>query len=576
MAQITTLKDNEGKILYPITSSKAVLDENGIDLETKFNTLPAFDKIVKTEGDQTVAGVLTVKGVKVPNGTNKQFFKANGDIDDTEYLDKTVYDNEHTQLTSFGWYDKETNQFYAGQNYKNSGAIPLNRSCSIEYYGLTGGRAASITFLDISKNPIHSIQFPDSGQHIINPDEFPENAAFFVAASYIDYNCYYKNGDTIESLKNTLGQLTQEAKKLLFIDMWNEAWEINNDIYGKYDPVNAPDPEHPFMGNDIWMTYEEARAIMDAGKRQSSTGASGYIENVKIRTNLPRIGRAQAFNGDSMFYLCRNLEVASCRNMSVSSASFAGCSKLKRVNEWVYDLNAYIPTSSLSYYPFKGCEELEYIIGSIRSNNDIYIHESPKIRVECLRYWLNNAYNTSSIRIFVHPDVYTKLINTEVLDYVPNNLLVNSSILSSSLETGNFLLGYVNLGETKPKQGDKVTITVWGELGEGKTHFSTYNSSGLGAAHIGVLTKIADGVYSAIVSWNEYGSNLFLNIYAFPYNTDTPSRVDRVKVEFGENSNPVWTPAIEEIEDDGLREKAQWANLLYQAAAKNIQFATIE
>ena len=289
MAQITTLKDNEGKILYPITSSKAVLDENGIDLETKFNTLPAFDKIVKTEGDQTVAGVLTVKGVKVPNGTNKQFFKANGEVDDTEYLDKTVYDNEHTQLTSFGWYDKETNQFYAGQNYKNSGAIPLNRSCSIEYYGLTGGRAASITFLDISKNPIHSIQFPDSGQHIINPDEFPENAAFFVAATYINYDCYYKNGDTIESLKNTFGQLIQEAKKLLFIDMWNEAWEINNDIYGKYDPVNAPDPEHPFMGNDIWMTYEEARAIMDAGKRQSSTGASGYIENVKIRTNLPRI-----------------------------------------------------------------------------------------------------------------------------------------------------------------------------------------------------------------------------------------------------------------------------------------------
>ncbi|MBD5193021.1 MAG: hypothetical protein HDS91_00655 [Bacteroidales bacterium] len=568
MAQITILKDNEGKILYPITSSKAVLDENGIDLETKFNTLPAFDKIVKTEGDQTVAGVLTVKGVKVPNGTNKQFFKANGDIDDTEYLDKTVYDNEHTQLTSFGWYDKETNQFYAGQNYKNSGAIPLNRSCSIEYYGLTGGRAASITFLDISKNPIHSIQFPDSGQHIINPDEFPENAAFFVAASYINYNCYYKNGDTIESLKNTFGQLIQEAKKLLFIDMWNEAC-------GEYGQYNVDTGAFELNGlTDI--TYEQALAIMDAGKRQSSTGVAGYIENVKIRTNLPRIGRAQAFNGDSMFYLCRNLEVASCRNMSVSSASFAGCSKLKRVNEWVYDLNAYIPTSSLSYYPFKGCEELEYIIGSIRSNNDIYIHESPKIRVECLRYWLNNAYNTSSIRIFVHPDVYAKLTNTEVLDYVPNNLLVGSDILIENSYSGSYLLGYMNLGGISPKQGDKITITVWGELGEGKNYFAAYNSGSTSSARLLEMHKTGDGVYSGIGTWRDFGANSFLILYAFPNTVTNPSRIDKVKLEFGENTNPVWTPAIEEIEDPELREKVQWASLLYQAAAKNIQFATIE
>ncbi|MDE6340431.1 MAG: hypothetical protein K2K97_11690 [Muribaculaceae bacterium] len=35
MAQITTLKDKDGTTLYPITSSKAVFDENGIDLDTR-------------------------------------------------------------------------------------------------------------------------------------------------------------------------------------------------------------------------------------------------------------------------------------------------------------------------------------------------------------------------------------------------------------------------------------------------------------------------------------------------------------------------------------------------------------
>lgn len=34
MAQITTLKDKDGKTLYPITTTKAVLNENGIDVDT--------------------------------------------------------------------------------------------------------------------------------------------------------------------------------------------------------------------------------------------------------------------------------------------------------------------------------------------------------------------------------------------------------------------------------------------------------------------------------------------------------------------------------------------------------------
>lgn len=44
-AQITTLKDKEGKTLYPITSSKAVFDENNIDLETKLS-----NKVDKEQG----------------------------------------------------------------------------------------------------------------------------------------------------------------------------------------------------------------------------------------------------------------------------------------------------------------------------------------------------------------------------------------------------------------------------------------------------------------------------------------------------------------------------------------------
>nr|DAN03866.1 MAG TPA: hypothetical protein [Caudoviricetes sp.] len=80
--------------------------------------------------------------------------------------------------------------------------------------------------------------------------------------------------------------LTDKAKMRLFIDQWNAAWNINGTVYGKYDPEHAPDALHPFMGNEIWMTYEEAILVMEY-----SSGFSAYqrisLVNIPIKTLLP-------------------------------------------------------------------------------------------------------------------------------------------------------------------------------------------------------------------------------------------------------------------------------------------------
>lgn len=80
--------------------------------------------------------------------------------------------------------------------------------------------------------------------------------------------------------------LTDSAKMRLFIDQWNAAWNINGTVYGKYDPEHAPDALHPFMGNEIWMTYEEAILVMEY-----SSGFSAYqsisLVNIPIKTLLP-------------------------------------------------------------------------------------------------------------------------------------------------------------------------------------------------------------------------------------------------------------------------------------------------
>lgn len=80
--------------------------------------------------------------------------------------------------------------------------------------------------------------------------------------------------------------LKDSAKMRLFIDQWNAAWNINGTVYGKYDPEHAPDALHPFMGNEIWMTYEEAILVMEY-----SSGFSAYqrisLVNIPIKTLLP-------------------------------------------------------------------------------------------------------------------------------------------------------------------------------------------------------------------------------------------------------------------------------------------------
>lgn len=80
--------------------------------------------------------------------------------------------------------------------------------------------------------------------------------------------------------------LKDSAKMRLFIDQWDAAWKVSGTVYGKYDPENAPDAEHPFMGNEIWMTYEEAILVMEY-----SSGFSAFqiisLVNIPIKTLLP-------------------------------------------------------------------------------------------------------------------------------------------------------------------------------------------------------------------------------------------------------------------------------------------------
>jgi phage minor structural protein len=108
--------------------------------------------------------------------------------------------------------------------------------------------------------------------------------------------------------------------------------------------------------------------------------------------------------------------------------------------------------------------------------------------------------------------------------------------------------------------GEDYTLTIWGKLGEDRTRFDFYNSESY--VRLEGATEISQGVYSVSFKWKdtrEYngvvhkGDNSKLLVYAYPSGGKSTSRIDKIKLEKGINSNPVWSPHISEINGkDGI------------------------
>lgn len=108
-----------------------------------------------------------------------------------------------------------------------------------------------------------------------------------------------------------------------------------------------------------------------------------------------------------------------------------------------------------------------------------------------------------------------------------------------------------------PAYGDKVTVTVWGELGDTRNgEIGVFNTSSYG--ELFKLTKIADGVWRGQGFWNKHTApdaqdrqNETLNLYAYPKDNTDRNLVNNlfthVKFELG-NKPTDWTPAPEDLE----------------------------
>lgn len=227
------------------------------------------------------------------------------------------------------------------------------------------------------------------------------------------------SADITVSADNELS-LTEKAKKQLFIDMWNKACGT----YGKYAPDEAPDALHPFLLNELWLTYDEALEVMDAGKVCSDSYSYRYTSNFKrIRTNLPPISVVSSMAMEGAFSGQKLLEVALCYNGAISVTTFHNCSKLRKIIGPLKSLGDGI------HKAFGSCYALEDMEAPIIKKGTYDLADCKKISLNSLAYSVGHKTVADAVTIIVHPEVYAKLTdesNSEwhqvLTDAINNNI----------------------------------------------------------------------------------------------------------------------------------------------------------
>ncbi len=197
-----------------------------------------------------------------------------------------------------------------------------------------------------------------------------------------------------------------DLKLDLFIDIFNAAAGSN----GRYDPEHAPDRDHPFLLNGLWLTYAEAVAVYVSWHK--GVYQNEALAKFAVRTNMPF--RTQ-WNSVLERYAQGNVtvEVIYLPMMLIGNQcmqAFYGCTNLRKV----YGLSHL--RTNIDSMTFQGCSKLEYVgITHLRGNLDL--RWSPLLGADSLRFIVSNADNTSAVTITVHAEVYAKLTDPALAEW---------------------------------------------------------------------------------------------------------------------------------------------------------------
>ena len=124
------------------------------------------------------------------------------------------------------------------------------------------------------------------------------------------------------------------------------------------------------------------------------------------------------------------------------------------------------------------------------------------------------------------------------------NLLKKSNVNATNT---SYRTAFAYFGDSVPEDGEEITISLKGSLGEGKKFFNFYNSGGSTYVDgVAASERDSNGVYKVVTKWKSNSSNSYLNVYAVPESVTATSTIEWVKLERG-NQATDWSPAPEDL-----------------------------
>ena len=425
MAQLQTLKDREsGQTVYPITSTEAVFDENGVNLKTLLlnqkqsieNALKDYPK--KTDVTQSLEGkqdkLSPTTDIYI---TNDNIIGLSAEFKNSK-LDKSDWDARNDKFTIRGKGISQINgQLFSDPLYSATEFIPINRNYDITVIARTTPTSAALALYNrsqeligcrsLSADTIGNVELDTvTNTYTLHSADIPTEAMYFRCGSSINQpNRTYSNGPTNESRTGAISNAIADSKYALFCDLYNAAFKVGNTVYGKYDHENAPDATHVFRAYDLWLTYEEAMAVMNLPVMNPSNLRRLYHDVKTARTHRPILSYMLVTSGDNTFNGA-SFEVIEAGPISCGVNLCRNCTLLRRIN--VYSINNNTQGQNLDSWT--GCSKLEDIGFGAIYRRSFSLKDSPLLSLATMQQIASKtAAEGEPFTITVHPDVYAKL-----------------------------------------------------------------------------------------------------------------------------------------------------------------------
>lgn len=270
--------------------------------------------------------------------------------------------------------------------------------------------------------------------------------------------------ETIDSLKNRLAENPDEAlalateiteaKKKVFIDLWNEACIYRAGVHGKYNKETGF-----FELNGITdIGWEEAIKIYNIPRVRHQSGIDDYYLIYNVRTCFPIIG--QFLNIGNSICRCCGFEVIRLldyHNYQYSIDKLDSYSEdyVTRLSNTKDFCSSYVTANGTLKKVLgkldisKDPETVHFNSASYRVLEQIYLYgickdferafsQNTVLKIDCWKYMIEYALNTNPISITVHPDIMAKLLGEG--DYSDGNgtmeewMALNELALSKNIQ----------------------------------------------------------------------------------------------------------------------------------------------